>query len=128
MDVSLGGLTDIIADIKLGETGYLMLIEDSGSVLVDVKHPDYRFKNLADLEGGKYADLAKNTQGLFDVEIDGKQYMANIHTSATLGWKFIGVVEKAEVMSTANTMAYTILVISAILIAVFVAIGVIFLN
>jgi len=123
MDVSLGGLTDIIADIKLGETGYLMLIEDSGSVLVDVKHPDYRFKNLADLEGGKYADLAKNTQGLFDVEIDGKQYMANIHTSATLGWKFIGVVEKAEVMSTANTMAYTILVISAILIAVFVAIA-----
>jgi methyl-accepting chemotaxis protein len=49
--------------------------------------------------------------------------MANIHTSATLGWKFIGVVEKAEVMSTANTMAYTILVISAILIAVFVAIA-----
>jgi len=121
--IALGGLTDIIADIKLGETGYLMLIEDSGSVLVDVKHPDYRFKNLADLEGGKYADLAKNTQGLFDVEIDGKQYMANIHTSATLGWKFIGVVEKAEVMSTANTMAYTILVISAILIAVFVAIA-----
>ena len=75
------------------------------------------------MRGGKYADLAKNTQGLFDVEIDGKQYMANIHTSATLGWKFIGVVEKAEVMSTANTMAYTILVISAILIAVFVAIA-----
>ena len=58
MDVSLGGLTDIIADIKLGETGYLMLIEDSGSVLVDVKHPDYRFKNLADLEGGKIRRLS----------------------------------------------------------------------
>ena len=123
MDVSLGGLTDIIADIKLGETGYLMLIEDSGGVLVDVKHPDYRFKNLADIEGGKYADLAKNNQGLFDVDIDGKQYMANIYTSPILGWKFIGVVEKSEVMSAANAMAYTILIISAILIAVFIAIA-----
>lgn len=123
MDVSLGGLTDIIADIKLGETGYLMLIEDSGSVLVDVKHPDYRFKNLTDIEGGKYANLAKNNKGLFDVDIDGKQYMANIYTSPILGWKFIGVVEKSEVMSAANAMAYTILIISAVLIGVFIAIA-----
>mgnify|MGYP001359122202 FL=1 len=60
MDVSLQGLTDIIANIKLGETGYLMLIEDSGNVLVDVKNADYRFKQLAQVNNGKYKQLADN--------------------------------------------------------------------
>ena len=63
MDVSLQGLTDIIANIKLGETGYLMLIEDSGNVLVDVKNADYRFKQLSQIDNGKYKQLANNNHG-----------------------------------------------------------------
>ncbi|WP_213609887.1 methyl-accepting chemotaxis protein [Pseudoalteromonas sp.] len=123
MDVSLGGLTDIISKIKLGETGYLMLIEDSGNVLVDVKNPSYLFKDISSIADGKYAHLAKNAKGLFDINIDNTQYLANIYTSKKLGWKFIGLVEKSEVMSVANTMAYTILVISAVLIGIFIAIA-----
>ena len=123
MDVSLGGLTDIISKIKLGETGYLMLIEDSGNVLVDVKNPSYLFKDISSIADGKYAHLAKNAKGLFDINIDNTQYLANIYTSKKLGWKFIGLVEKSEVMNVANTMAYTILVISAVLIGIFIAIA-----
>ena len=123
MDVSLQGLTDIIANIKLGETGYLMLIEDSGNVLVDVKNADYRFKQLAEVNNGKYKQLAENNQGQFEIDINGKDYLANIYTSQKLGWKFIGLVEKSEVMSAANAMTITILVISAILIAVFILVA-----
>ncbi|MCO6355803.1 HAMP domain-containing protein [Pseudoalteromonas shioyasakiensis] len=123
MDVSLQGLTDIIANIKLGETGYLMLIEDSGNVLVDVKNADYRFKQLAQVNNGKYKQLADNNQGQFEIDINGKDYLANIYTSQKLGWKFIGLVEKSEVMSAANAMTITILVISAILIAVFILVA-----
>ncbi len=120
MDVSLQGLTDIIANIKLGETGYLMLIEDSGNVLVDVKHADYRFKQLAEVNEGKYKQLANNNTGQFEINLEGTDYVANIYTSQKLGWKFIGLVEKSEVMSAANTMTITIVIISAILIAVFI--------
>lgn len=120
MDVSLQGLTDIIANIKLGETGYLMLIEDSGNVLVDVKHADYRFKQLAEVSEGKYKQLANNNTGQFEINLEGTDYVANIYTSQKLGWKFIGLVEKSEVMSAANTMTITIVIISAILIAVFI--------
>jgi methyl-accepting chemotaxis protein len=120
MDVSLQGLTDIIANIKLGETGYLMLIEDSGNVLVDVKHADYRFKQLAEVNEGKYKQLANNSSGQFEINLENTDYVANIYTSQKLGWKFIGLVEKSEVMKAANTMTITIVIISAILIAVFI--------
>lgn len=123
LDVSLKGLTDIVKNIKLGKTGYLMLIESSGNVLVDVKNPDYRFKDLASVADGLYSDLAKNSEGLFELNIDGQEYLSYIYTSPNLGWKFVGMVEKAEVMSSANKMTYTILIISAILIAVFIAIA-----
>ncbi|WP_440054500.1 methyl-accepting chemotaxis protein [Pseudoalteromonas sp. T1lg65] len=123
MDVSLKGLTKIISSIKLGETGYLMLVEDTGKVLVDAKHPDFRFKQLTDVANGTYQTLAENLQGLFEVEIDGVRYFANIYTSKLLGWKFIGLVESREVMANANAMTLSIIAISAILIAIFVAIA-----
>ena len=123
MDVSMKGMTDIIANIKLGNTGYLMLVEDTGSVLVDAKHADYRFKDLAKINDGTYKDLAVNNTGQYELEIDGKQYLANIYTSKKLGWKFIGLVEKDEVMAPAQSMTITILIISAVLIAIFIAIA-----
>ncbi|MEI5639992.1 MULTISPECIES: methyl-accepting chemotaxis protein [unclassified Pseudoalteromonas] len=119
MDVSLKGLTKIISDIELGETGYLMLVEDTGNVLVDVKHADYRFKQLSKVDNGRYRELAQNREGLFELEIDDKDYYANIYTSPELGWKFIGLVEQSEVMAPANNMTITIVLISIVLIVVF---------
>ena len=37
MDVSLKALTDMVKKITLGESGYLMLVEDSGTVLVNLR-------------------------------------------------------------------------------------------
>ncbi|WP_421022015.1 cache domain-containing protein, partial [Klebsiella pneumoniae] len=35
IDVSLKGLTEIVKQIKLGESGFLMLVESNGNVMVD---------------------------------------------------------------------------------------------
>ncbi|MCX7079384.1 MAG: cache domain-containing protein, partial [Pseudomonas sp.] len=39
IDVTLKQLTEIVKQIKLGDTGYLMLMENTGTVLVDPKQP-----------------------------------------------------------------------------------------
>ncbi|MBQ4813914.1 methyl-accepting chemotaxis protein [Pseudoalteromonas luteoviolacea] len=123
MDVSLKGLTDIIKSIKLGETGYLMLEEDTGTILVNAKHPDYTFKHIDEVENGLYRELNRSPDGLFEITIDGTEYFSNIYTSKTLGWKFIAFVEQQEVMSTANNMMWTLIVISLILVAVFIVLA-----
>ncbi|ESP92327.1 MULTISPECIES: methyl-accepting chemotaxis protein [Pseudoalteromonas] len=123
MDVSLKGLTDIIKSIRLGETGYLMLEEDSGTILVNAKHPEYTFKHIDEVENGLYTELNRAPDGLFEISIDGVDFFSNIYTSKTLGWKFIAFVEQQEVMSTANKMKVTILVISGILVAIFIALA-----
>lgn len=104
VNVSLKNLTELVKSIKLGESGYVMLIED-GIVLVDPRDTMHSFKPLKDL-GEAYAKLAATQQGSTEVELDGISYMANVWTSPDLGWRYIGLIERSEVMSAATRMTY----------------------
>ncbi len=117
VSVSLKNLTELVKSIKLGESGYVMLIED-GVVLVDPRDAAHSFKPLKDL-GAAYAHLADTTQGSTEVEINGVRYMANVWTSPGLGWRYIGLIEHNEVMAEATRMTYITAIIVAVLVLVF---------
>jgi methyl-accepting chemotaxis protein len=126
LDVSLKQLTDLVKQIRIGETGYLMLVEDNGNVLVDPHDASHNFKPLKDL-GGDYARLA-DTQGLAEVELDGTRYMVNVWASPTLGWRFIGLIEHGEVMAKANGLAWQIGIVVVVLAVLFAVLGALFAN
>lgn len=121
LDVSLNQLTDLVKQIKLGESGYLMLVEQGGNVLADPVKPEHNFKSLSEI-GGAYAQLA-NAKGLVEVEIDGTTYMANVWSSEKLGWQFIGLIERSEVMARANSLTIQIAIVAAFLAIMFAVIG-----
>ena len=121
VSVSLKNLTELIKSIKLGDSGYVMLVED-GTVLVDPRDASHSFKQLKDL-GEPYAHLAATAQGSTEVEIDGVNYMANVWTSPGLGWRFVGLIEKQEVMAAATRMSYLTAVIVILLALVFAVIA-----
>ncbi|MBA1378079.1 methyl-accepting chemotaxis protein [Pseudomonas brassicacearum subsp. neoaurantiaca] len=122
LDVSLKQLTELVKNIKLGDSGYLMLVEGSGNVLVDPADAKHNFKPLADL-GPNYAALAKSSDGATQIEIDGVPYMANIVTSKGLGWRFIGLIKRDEVMAEASSLTWLIAIIAAVLAVVFAIVG-----
>ncbi|SEE01002.1 methyl-accepting chemotaxis protein [Pseudomonas coleopterorum] len=122
LDVSLKQMTELVKNIKLGNSGYLMLIEANGNVLVDASDAKHNFKPLADL-GGNYAELARHGDGSTQIEIDGKVYMVNIVSSAGLGWRFIGLIEREEVMAQASNLTWLIAAIAAVLAVVFALVG-----
>lgn len=122
LDVSLKQLTDLVKQIKLGHSGYLMLIEDNGNVLVDPSHAEHNFKSLKDL-GNEYARLASATSGLQQVELDGVQYMANVWSSPDLGWRFIGLIQRDEVMARTSSLTWQIALIATVLVIIFALVG-----
>ncbi|SDU89741.1 methyl-accepting chemotaxis sensory transducer with Cache sensor [Pseudomonas mucidolens] len=122
LDVSLKQLTELVKEIKLGDSGYLMLVEANGNVLVDPSDAKHNFKPLADI-GPNYAELAKNGDGVTEIEIDGVPYMANLVTSKGLGWRFIGLIKRDEVMAEASSLTWLIAVIAAALAVVFAIVG-----
>ena len=124
MDVSLKELTQMVKKIKFGRTGYLMLIEDNGNILVDAKYPEHNFKQIAEIENGTYRTFTQESNGRFEIDINGDTYLANIYTSPGMGWKFISFMEKSEVLESARNMTVLITIISLVLLAVFAALGV----
>ena len=122
LDVSLKQLTELVRNIKLGDSGYLMLVEANGNVLVDPSDAKHNFKPLADL-GPNYAELAKRGDGVTQIEIDGVPYMANVVGSKGLGWRFIGLIKRDEVMADATRLTWLIAAIAAVLALVFAAVG-----
>ncbi|MFK0033672.1 methyl-accepting chemotaxis protein [Pseudomonas monteilii] len=121
LDVSINQLTDIVRKIKLGNTGYLMLIEGNGNVLSDPSDDTHNFKSLASLGDG-YAELAGFT-GSRQVTLGGRPFMANSWQSPGLGWQFIGLIEQDEVMATTNRLTWLVAAIVAVLIVVFACLG-----
>ncbi|MBD9655718.1 MULTISPECIES: methyl-accepting chemotaxis protein [unclassified Pseudomonas] len=122
LDVSLKQLTELVKQIKLGESGYLMLLESNGNVLVDPRTPEHNFKLISELGDG-YAELASVENGLVEVELGGVSYMANVWSSKTLGWRFIGLIERSEVMAKATSLTWQIGVIAAVLAVLFAIVG-----
>ncbi|MGC5699720.1 methyl-accepting chemotaxis protein [Pseudomonas sp. NFXW11] len=122
VDVSLKQLTEIVKQIKLGESGYLMLMENNGTVLVDPKQPEHNFKALGSLGDG-YAQLAKAGKGLVRIELGGEHYMANVWPSEQLGWTFIGLIKESEVMGSATQLTWVIAVIAGVLALLFAVVG-----
>ncbi|GIZ13778.1 methyl-accepting chemotaxis protein [Pseudomonas sp. NCCP-436] len=125
IDVSLRQLTDMVRQIRLGESGYLMLMERNGTVLVDPSRPVHNFKVLRELGEG-YAELAAAGSGLVELEIDGEPYMANVYASERLGWQFIGLIRLDEVMAGATRMTWLIVSIAAVVALGFAALGAVF--
>ncbi|AZL69041.1 methyl-accepting chemotaxis protein [Pseudomonas oryziphila] len=127
IDVSLKGLTEILKQIKLGDSGYVMLVENNGNVMVDPRDASHNFKQLASFGDG-YADLAKAGKGLLEVEINGERFMANIYPDEQLGWTFIGLIRHDEVMRSTSRLSWLIGAIALLLAALFAVVGTAFAN
>ena len=122
IDVSLKQLTNIVKQIKLGESGYLMLMEKNGTVLVDPKQPEHNFKKLGELGDG-FAELARTPSGFVEVTLKGERYMANVYPSDELGWNFIGLIKQEEVMADATRLTWLIAIIAVVLAVIFAIVG-----
>lgn len=104
IDVSIKTLTEMAKKTKLGDMGSLMVIENTGKVLVDSLHPNNNFKDISSLKGEAYQSIASTNSGLIHFELDGKDYFANVFVSPNLQWKFIGLMPSEEIYASKNEL------------------------
>jgi methyl-accepting chemotaxis protein len=125
VDVSLKALTDMAQKVRFGETGFLMVVEGSGTLLVDGHQPENNFKKLSELPDEYFASIAKTDNGLVEVDIGGVPYMANVYSSPELGWKFVGLKQADEVYASARQLTWLTLAVCIVLVSLFGVAGVI---
>jgi len=99
LDVSLSMLTDFVKNIKIGNTGYVMLLQQDGTVLADPKHPDNLFKNIKDTGMEGFKNLDSFDQNEFNVFIDQKNYHVNVYNTKDTNWKILAFIEQSELLA-----------------------------
>ncbi|MGY4877031.1 methyl-accepting chemotaxis protein [Vreelandella aquamarina] len=120
MDVSLSGLTEMIRNIEFGEQGYLMLIEASGTILVNPRVPEQNFRHVDELDSPELAKLhdaailgeSYTTQ----VMLNDRNYQTTVFGSPGLGWTLVGVIPRSEMMATANRLTWILIVLGLVVI------------
>ncbi len=124
VDISLGGLTKLIQDIRIGETGYVMLIQGDGTVLSDPRHEGNNFKKLGELKEKAYQELAKAESGILEnLEIGKDTFVATIYTSEKTGWKLVALINESEIRNAAKDTIRNIVLMGVAVILVFGVLG-----
>jgi methyl-accepting chemotaxis protein len=121
IDVTLSKLTNMVNEIKFGDEGYVILVEETGRVLADSAVPDNNFKILSEINDD-YKRLA-TTSDFTEVELAGRSWFASVHTSPVIGWKFIGLKPTSEVFAATNVLELSMLIISIVLVVAFICLG-----
>ncbi|CCO07928.1 methyl-accepting chemotaxis protein [Desulforamulus hydrothermalis] len=118
LDVSLKSITDLIKDIQIGETGYIILTDGDGNIIADPRKAERNGKNIKELKVEQLNDVLQQKTGTLEAKIDGKESLINIYTSPETGWKFIAIVEKAEMIAKYTKMINSLLLILVIFLGI----------
>lgn len=103
IDIKLESIVNLVTAVKLGESGYLMLLEKSGMVLADAQKKDLVFKNINDSQVDALKKAFALDQGSMVGEIDGVPRLITVFTGYN-GWKLIGIMDEAEVYASSHAM------------------------
>ena len=124
VDLNLSQLTSITTTARKDSSNYLMLLAADGTVLADAKHPEKLFKTPRDYDDPDYQALAELASGEHKtVEIGDTDVIGVAYVSPDLGWKYISIVDKSEIMELTRHTILLLLFIGLILGGVFVMIG-----
>lgn len=124
VDVTLTKLTELVKSVRLGRTGYMMLIDDNGTILCDPTNEDNLLKNIAELDDPLFQKLAVSPLVSFEAERDGAMRQVSTYISELSEWRFVTIIDTAEIVGRQGPMIESILKIAGIMALFFLAVGV----
>lgn len=119
IEFTLGTLTDMISKFQIGTTGYVMLMQNDGTILADPSHPDYNFKNITETTLPNPQQFINITEGYTSLVIDGERWLAQIYPIHNPDWKLIAFIKEAEVLNEYYIILRSMIVIGALLLVLF---------
>ena len=119
IEFTLGTLTDMISKFQIGTTGYVMLMQNDGTILADPAHPEYNFKKITDTKLPNPQQFTELTEGYLKMVADGERWLVQIYTIENPDWKLIAFVKESEVLDEYYIILRSMILIGIILLAIF---------
>ena len=124
-DMTLDTITSTLKNIRFGETGYVILIDDAGKIISDPENTDYNFTSLKD-SGNGYEELAGKEDGIYRIKINDKKYLAVIKTNPLdNNANLVGFIAESEIFSSAKKQAVILVIITVAMMVILTVTGLI---
>ena len=115
VDINLTELTNFMSTIRIGDTGYAMLVQDDGIILADPAHKDLNFKNLKDADISAFSQLENIKEDPQIINMDGKKWRTQVFKIQGLPWKIIIFIDYEEIFEMFNNLIRRIITIGLII-------------
>jgi len=97
VDITLKGLTDIVQSIKLGDEGYMLLVEGDEVVLADPGNSDNNFTKMSEIP--EYKNLISSNFENNQITVNKNNYTVIVYESSKYNFKYIGLINNNEIMA-----------------------------
>ncbi|MCP4020296.1 MAG: methyl-accepting chemotaxis protein [Desulfobacteraceae bacterium] len=118
IDVSSAKLAEIMKGIKIGKTGYAMMLHKSGLILADPKNEENNLKYLKEVGIEKMEGILEKQNASFETKIDGTTFQVDSFQSAKTDWVVVALIEKAELSEVARSIRSIVLLITVLVLTV----------
>ena len=104
LDASSDRITQILNNIKIGQTGYCMMIHKSGLVLADPHNPANNSKYLKDITIPGLERVLESDETRFRLPINGVEYFVNSRRFENSSWVLVSLVQVKEVYASSKAV------------------------
>ncbi len=126
IDINLTDLTSFISGVRIGSSGYCMLMQNNGMILADPKHSDYIIKTLKETGISAFAEIDKIKEGSVFVMLDGKMWKISVFSLSELDWKVAVLIEQNEILSLFYTLLKNMVLIGLFMFVLYFALTFVF--
>ncbi len=118
IDVTSDKLADIMKGVKIGKSGYAVMLHKTGLILADPKHEENNLRNIKEIGIPKMETVLDGEKTDFETEIGGTVYRVNSFKSAGTDWIVAVLIEKSELREVSRAIGATILAVTLLVILI----------
>lgn len=113
IDVQPSDISDMLSEMKTGDTGYSMIVHSTGIIMADGKYPENNFKSIQDIGVVGLDKLLAADSVSFRVNINGEKYIVNPYKVEGTDWILASFITVKEIESSAREMVRTVTISAA---------------
>lgn len=126
LDLDLTDLASRVSSIRIGKTGYCMLMQNDGLILADPKHTDYNLKTLKETDIPAFNEIDKMKEGSAFIMLDGKTWKVSVFSLPEVNWKVALFIEQNEILSLFYTLLKNMILIGLFMFVLYFTLAFIF--
>ena len=126
LDLDLTDLASRIGSIRIGKSGYCMLMQNDGLILADPKHTDYNLKILKETGIPAFDEIDKMKEGSAFIMLDGKTWKVSVFSLPEVNWKVALFIEQNEILSLFYTLLKNMILIGLFMFVLYFTLAFIF--